>query len=424
VQYAYDNDSRLTNLTYRGALDHRIEYTYDALGNVASRSRVLGYSVLPSAVSTGTYNAANQQLTFGTYAMLYDTNGNLTNIANSADSSVRMLAWSARNQLTNMQGAVTAAFGYDGLGRRITRTVSGTTEKYLYDGLNIIQQLDGSGAVGANYFRGLGIDEPWQRSDVGITITNRVYLADALGSVVALADPSENISNTFAYEPFGLTSTTGLTNKNCYEFTGRENDETGLYYLRARYYYPPLERFISQDPLDSLHTKYAYVSDNPLLFTDPTGLTDYNAWQTDQFIFNAYEVVNESGYDAAADLYYGTLGVDGEVGVYDFGENEHSNDRFCVNGHWISASSFGNYIAGFEGRMYDIIHDQGMPTLLPLVALEGLFYHAGRNSRSPDDFWDSTGRPDITAGAQFADHWSDFLGSPLGPKNPPCCPKK
>lgn len=98
-------------------------------------------------------------------------------------------------------------------------------------------------------------------------------MADALGSIVALTDSSKNISNTYAYEAFGTTSTTGATNKNCYEYTGRENDGTVLYYYRARYYHPALARFVSEDPLRGRNadTLYLYVRGNPLLYIDPSG---------------------------------------------------------------------------------------------------------------------------------------------------------
>lgn len=57
--------------------------------------------------------------------------------------------------------------------------------------------------------------------------------------------------------------------------TGRENDGTGLYYYRARYYSPTMQRFVSEDPIRFLSgdfNLYAYVGNNPLLFIDPFGL--------------------------------------------------------------------------------------------------------------------------------------------------------
>jgi RHS repeat-associated protein len=182
--------------------------------------------------------------------------------------------------LTNMLGSVVSNFKYDGLGRRIERTVASTTEKYLYDGLDIIIQKDSAGNVRGRYFRGLAIDEPWQRIDITpaqgnqTTTTNRIYLADALGSIVALTDTNKVIQTEYDYQPFGATSMTGASNKNAYKFTAREDDSTGLYYYRARYYHPALGRFVSEDPFWMIDgpNMYAYARNSPLIWSDPSGL--------------------------------------------------------------------------------------------------------------------------------------------------------
>jgi RHS repeat-associated protein len=61
---------------------------------------------------------------------------------------------------------------------------------------------------------------------------------------------------------------------NALQYTGRENDGTGLYYYRARYYDPGLKRFISEDPIGTTAglNFYSYVEGNPISFSDPTGL--------------------------------------------------------------------------------------------------------------------------------------------------------
>jgi len=66
----------------------------------------------------------------------------------------------------------------------------------------------------------------------------------------------------------------GSTNGNSYESTGRENDGTGLYFYRARYYSPTFQRFIAQDPIgfagDDTNL-YAYVGNDSIDFIDPIG---------------------------------------------------------------------------------------------------------------------------------------------------------
>jgi RHS repeat-associated protein len=100
-------------------------------------------------------------------------------------------------------------------------------------------------------------------------------LKDALGSTIALADSSGTLQTEYIYEPFGKTTTSGTANSNTQKYTGREDDGTGLYYYRNRYYSPTTQRFISEDPIGLLcgaMDLYAYVGDNPISGVDPLGL--------------------------------------------------------------------------------------------------------------------------------------------------------
>jgi RHS repeat-associated protein len=101
------------------------------------------------------------------------------------------------------------------------------------------------------------------------------YLPDALGSAVVLADGTGNVQTSYTYEPYGATTSGGVGNANPARYTGREEDGTGLYYYRARYYDPRRQRFVSEDPLGfkgGSASLFAYVEDSPTLFSDPTGL--------------------------------------------------------------------------------------------------------------------------------------------------------
>jgi RHS repeat-associated protein len=91
---------------------------------------------------------------------------------------------------------------------------------------------------------------------------------------VATANGAGAVGTQYTYQPFGATTATGPASANSAQFTGRENDGTGLYYYRARYQHPTLQRFVSEDPLDfeagdpNLH---AYVFNAPTMYSDPTG---------------------------------------------------------------------------------------------------------------------------------------------------------
>jgi RHS repeat-associated protein len=117
----------------------------------------------------------------------------------------------------------------------------------------------------------LNIDEPLTRI-TGSTI--RHYVKDALGSVIALTDDTGAVRTTYTYDPFGNVTVSGETSDNPFQYTGRENDGTELYYYRARYYSPELQRFISEDPIRLAGgdvNYYAYVGNNPVNYTDPEG---------------------------------------------------------------------------------------------------------------------------------------------------------
>lgn len=55
-----------------------------------------------------------------------------------------------------------------------------------------------------------------------------------------------SIATNYTYQPFEATTIGGATNGNTYQFTGRENDGTGLYFYRSRYYSPNVQRFNAQ----------------------------------------------------------------------------------------------------------------------------------------------------------------------------------
>ena len=95
-----------------------------------------------------------------------------------------------------------------------------------------------------------------------------------LGSIIALSNENKEIVERYSYDVFGEPNTTS-TIGNPYLFTGRRYDnETALYYYRARYYDYYLGRFIQADPIgydDGLNL-YTYCENNPLTFADPSGL--------------------------------------------------------------------------------------------------------------------------------------------------------
>jgi RHS repeat-associated protein len=161
------------------------------------------------------------------------------------------------------------------LGRRAAKQLNGQPTQFVYDGADIVQHADSLGTT--SYLRSLTIDEA-----LGFTNRDGTYFSiyDPLGSTTAVLDQAATPKVQYTYEPFGTTFSTKPTFPNPFQFTGRENDGTGLYYYRARYYHPILSRFLSEDPL-GLGSRsvnfYTYVLNNPVRAVDPSGLLDTRA---------------------------------------------------------------------------------------------------------------------------------------------------
>ncbi len=269
--YSYDAASQLTAITYKSGATviGDLTYTYDAAGNRIKQGGAFARTTIPPALATASYNGNNQQTTFGTNTLTYDFNGNLQTVTDAGGTAT--YSWNARNQLAGISATgFAASFSYDSFGRRTGKTIQGTTTNFVYDGLNPVQEKAGA-TVTANLLTGLGIDEFLTRTD---GVGSRALLTDALGSTIALGDGTGTLQTQYTYEPFGYVTQSGSANTNSYKYTGREDDGSGLYYYRARYYHPRLQRFISEDPLGfggGDANLYGYVGGNPLTWRDPLG---------------------------------------------------------------------------------------------------------------------------------------------------------
>jgi RHS repeat-associated protein len=129
---------------------------------------------------------------------------------------------------------------------------------------------------------GLGLDEIFGEITGGGTTS---YFTDALGSTVALTDGSGTVTAEFTYEPYGKNTKTG-SGDTPFRYTARDDDGTGLYYYRARYYHPGLGRFVAEDPIGVAGgiNLYAYVQGNPISYVDPLGLANVTIGPSGSFV--------------------------------------------------------------------------------------------------------------------------------------------
>ncbi len=278
MSYTYDNDSRVTGITYKfnATTLGNLSYSYDSLGQRTQVSGSFARTGLPSAITSATYDAANELTNWNGTLISYDLNGNMLS------DGTNSFSWNARNQVAALNSV---SLQYDGYGRR-NKNVAG--KSFLFDGANAVQELSVS-TVTANLLNG-GIDEIFTRADLTGSFTP---LKDALGSTVALVDSSGNVVTSYSYDPFGNTVVSGATNTNAFQYTGRENEGNGLYFYRARYYSSVLGRFINEDSARAGFNFYAYAEDDPIDRIDPFGLDWLN--NTSDFIAGAGDSLTFGG---------------------------------------------------------------------------------------------------------------------------------
>ena len=192
-------------------------------------------------------------------------NGNLT--ARASDT----FAYDQANRLKSASVSGTSStYSYDGDGKRASKTVGGTQTNYTYDVNASLPVLLDDGTH--KYVWGLGLAFAVDTSGNPL-----VYHTDGLGSVRALTDASGSVVQTYQYDEYGNVMASSGSITQPFQYTGEQVDETGLIYLRARYYDPASGRFLSTDNYagdcskpESLN-RFDYVNNEPTVLSDPDG---------------------------------------------------------------------------------------------------------------------------------------------------------
>lgn len=265
-------------------------YTYDAIGNLKTRTGVGTYnypasgagSVRPHAVSSITGSVGG----FSSPSFSYDGNGNTeggvgrTSTWTTADLPLTV---TRNNPVTG--STVTATFVYGAEHQRLKQTLStGTTLVYAEE---IEKETSGSGTKIKTYLPGnLGYVE---ESSGEPTPQIRYFHTDHLGSVIAVTDGLRNVLDRLSYDVWGQRRNLSGADDATYAlrgvqdrtgYTGQETlDELALVHMNGRVYDPLVGRFTSADPTVPDPTdaqqfnRYSYVLNNPLRYVDPTGFT-------------------------------------------------------------------------------------------------------------------------------------------------------
>jgi RHS repeat-associated protein len=206
--------------------------------------------------------------------------------ATGTNPSGTSLATSATTHFSNEQLVLIQGSSYVGT-TGTWSAPSGTTERAQQDDTTLsvgladasLPAAGGTGTLTSTFTTAGAFTVGPQLTNVLLTLQppplSLYYHHDQLGSTRLATDLQGATRATFTYDPSGnLTSDTGSPVEPLL-FTGQYRDaESGLYYLRARYYDPLTEQFLSRDPLaENGRAPYAYVAGNPLNATDPFGLS-------------------------------------------------------------------------------------------------------------------------------------------------------
>ena len=330
--FQYDAASQVTGATHTGQVGE--SYQYDANGN---------------RTNTGVTSGPNNRLMADDrYDYQYDAEGNRTRRTERSTGRYEVLAWDHRNRLTTVTTfsqtntkLAAVEYTYDVFDRRIARRVDAngdgvfeTTQRFVYDGENLILAFSGAtNALANRYLYGPATDEilaDERITNVSQPGTVTWSLGDNLGTIRDLvqynaATGTTTVVNHVRYDTFGqIVSQTNSAFQPWFAYTGREWDPAaGLYFYRARWYDPRAGRFISEDPMGFAAADVnlsRYVGNGPTLWVDPSGM---EAVSVDADVDDPVPVNNNSGpptfleeyYDFFKKLYVPDKGLDIFVGV-------------------------------------------------------------------------------------------------------------
>ena len=284
TEYVYDTVGRLTslkNLKANGTEISRHDLTLDEAGNITQATVNLPLTpTLPQSIASMSYDNNNRLQSADGNSYTHDLSGRIIREDQTGVQTIYNFDINDHISSITRNGTSLSSYGYDLNDNRIKQVQNGVETRYVIDPLaalpNVVAETNAAGVVSRYYIYGEGLV-----SQIDAAGLSHYYHYDPTGHTLALTDASGNVTDKYAYAPYGLTTVDGAT-PNPFKYVGRHgvmDDGNGLHYMRARYYSEEIKRFVS---LDGLHgdvlnpqslNRYAYVLGNPVSNIDPSGLS-------------------------------------------------------------------------------------------------------------------------------------------------------
>ena len=287
--YTYDALGQLVQVndhsdTRSGENGTTWKYAYDLGGNILKKER-FAYADTTTPLETITYeygdaNWRDKLTAVNGSTIRYDA------IGNPLSDGTWTYTWQNGRQLQKMQkSGVTAEFVYNADELRVQKTVNGVATKYTLHGKNIVHITSGTDELHFFY------DAQNRPAVVVYNGTAYAYVKSLQGDIVAILDENGNTVVSYGYDAWGaplwctgeLAETLGKVQP--FRYRGYVYDEeTGLYYLRSRFYNSSLCRFIDMDCLIHSGNTFAYCCNSPASMHDVCGTTGDYAYDRDKVI--------------------------------------------------------------------------------------------------------------------------------------------
>ena len=253
------------------------KYTYDLGGNILKKER-FAYADTTSPLETVTYtygdaNWRDKLTAVNGNAIRYDA------IGNPLSDGTWTYTWQNGRQLQKMQkSGVTAEFVYNADGLRVQKTVNGVVTDYVLHGKNVVHMTSGTDELHFFYDA---------QNRPAVVVYNGVpyaYVKSLQGDIVAILDENGNMVVSYGYDAWGaplwctgeLAETLGKVQP--FRYRGYVFDEeTGLYYLRSRYYNSELGRFLNADTIYYCNL-FCYCKNSPTRRFDANGKEDEDVY--------------------------------------------------------------------------------------------------------------------------------------------------